>query len=99
MSPELRAFLADWLAWVERGAPEGEPYSREFGLCASVYSYARLAPRVSGHDLHVELCILFGDCDFPFGFENYDQRNFDETQHKDPARLAWVRAQLEQVTA
>ena len=27
------AFLNDWLDWVERGAPEDQPYSRGDGLC------------------------------------------------------------------
>lgn len=90
MSPELRTALADWLAWVERGAPEDdENFHRSRGLCIAV--------RFSGAS-KLELQDLFQadnlNRDYPFGeFEFYDRAD-DETMHECPDRLAWVRKML-----
>lgn len=39
LSSETRAFLRDWMAWVERGAPQGGPYFRFDGLCLAACDY------------------------------------------------------------
>lgn len=97
MSPELRQGLADWLAWVERGAPEGEPFRRCEGLCRSMQDVAKI------YHSHDELKDLFESQGlhrlYPFGEDDFDRRRFEDTQHKCPKRLAWVRAQLSQVSA
>ncbi len=33
LTQEHRLFLRSWLDWLEAGAPHGNPYSREHGLC------------------------------------------------------------------
>lgn len=85
MSDALRAYLADWLAWTERGAPMNEQFSRLFGLCYNAFQ--------TTHSVYDELCDIFGE-DYPFGEHDYYRRNEARTQHLDPNRLAWVRANL-----
>lgn len=87
MSPQLKQFLSDWLAWAEGGAPEGEPFNRAFGLCRSSRHYG----------VTEELTALFraqglNDA-IPFGPDYWD-RSWPGTQHLCPKRLAWVRKQL-----
>jgi len=87
MTPALRQFLADWLAWAEAGAPEHPVFHRRGGLCV-------LASRVSYY-LNSELEDVFDEIFYPFGgYEEYHRRRIDETQHENPARRAWVRQQL-----
>lgn len=90
ISPELRAFLQDWLDWVERGAPEGEPYGRSYGLCLNArYEW--------GYALSSELERLFAaqglNAATPFG-SGYFARAVGKTQHECPKRLEWVRKTL-----
>lgn len=83
MTPALRQFLSDWLAWAEAGAPEHEVFVRFGGLCVA-------AP----DDTRDELYDLFND-PYPFGgSKDYWERAEHCTQHENPARLAWVRQQL-----
>lgn len=90
LSPELHAALTAWLDWAEAGAPEHRVFKRYNGLCLCVYYYA-------GWEVRKELERLFArrkDPTFPFGEDNYAARYFAQTQHEDPARLAWVRKVL-----
>lgn len=90
MTPARKAvlsYLREWLDWVEAGAVEGEPFTREYGLCSN-------APDAAYAGLKEMLGADFGRDEYPFGDDDYDLR-FDEfTQHECPARLAWVRAKL-----
>ena len=85
MTPELIAFLKDWYHWATNGAPEGEPFCREDGLCDNTVS-----------DLvYDELTDLFGGKTYPFGgYDEYQDRGATATQHECPKRLAWVRERL-----
>ena len=86
ISPALHAFLTDWLAWVERGAPDGEPYWRSHGLCV-----CSLCGPWGCDELSDEIGALF-DVDSPFSSEReYDDRHKASTQHLNEARLSWVR--------
>lgn len=92
MTPALRQFLADWLAWAEAGAPEHPVFRRDYGLCGSLQKYAGL---YEGRRLEDELLRLFNFTVFPFGSsQEFHQQTRDGTQHENPARLAWVRQQL-----
>lgn len=94
-SPELKAFLTDWLHWAENGAAESEPYFRRVGLCtnASLFQahavYACVELREILDTQFNERSVLF-----PFGEDAYTAARAAGTQHLDPDRLAWVRAQL-----
>lgn len=88
MTPALRQFLSDWLAWAEAGAPEHPVFTRFWGLCFCAHKYG-------GVPLGIEIEIMSGPKRFPFGGPKDFQRRMDEgTQHLNPARLAWVRQQL-----
>jgi hypothetical protein len=91
VTPALRQFLADWLAWAEAGAPEHPNFGRSNGLCVLAH-YARGEIL---HDLRKQLRASFEETPYPFGgSREFSQRAFDRTQHLNPARLAWVRQQL-----
>lgn len=87
MSPELNEALTEWLNWVERGAPLGEPFERDSGLCW-----------VIPISLRDELKLLFigdGLCGaYPFGMDDFDKRFHRGKMHECPKRLAWVREKL-----
>lgn len=95
ITPALRAFLADWLAWAEDGAPfRGHDDFRPYmGLCGN--SDKR------GHSVTMDLRQAFEDDGiclyYPFCTdEEYEEMTDDDTQHLCEARLAWVREKLEQ---
>lgn len=87
MSPDLIAFLKAWYDWATNGAPDGDPFSRDAGLCPN-----------AGTGLRGELKDLrqmhFTNWVYPFGRADYDMRTTRGTQHECPKRLAWVRAKL-----
>jgi hypothetical protein len=88
-SPELRAFLAAWLAWAEGGAPNKEPFDRSVGLCLNM-------PRELKQEFKsLRISDFPSDWVYPFGgSEHYDKAEKKRTQHLNPARLAWVREVL-----
>lgn len=89
ISPELRAFLAEWLDWAENGAPPHDAFSKSAGLCScALWWEGSLSARE-------DLLAFFGDDCYPFGGKHayYDAVHLC-TQHLDPNRLAWVRATL-----
>lgn len=89
----MKAFLQDYLTWVDAGAPDQEPYWRQFGLCQA----ARMYMKSNNLDFSLtwELELLFiqedKDTEYPFGHYNYITRANDKTQHEDPIRLDWIK--------
>lgn len=94
-------YLRDWRTWVNRGAPDCEPYSRGDGLCLSTDSYVfRYVRSECRQDTYVDLRAKlenalendFGDnYRYPFGGEEkYKEEYQHETMHLNEARLAWV---------
>lgn len=93
MSADLIAFLKAWYDWATSGAPDGEPFTREDGLCDNVWNW-KIGTSMPQRRIHSALTEMFGGRWFPFGEENFDARHEDATQHECPKRLAWVRARL-----
>jgi len=87
MSADLIAFLKAWYDWATSGAPEGEPFTRGYGLCFA-------APDAVRRELRMALSASSGAVAFPFGVVDYFERQEHFTQHECPKRLAWVRARL-----
>lgn len=88
MSPDLIAFLKAWHEWATNGAPDGEPFTRQYGLCANANRFGR-------GRLGDEMERAVDDRPYPFGgHREYDARFFARTQHECPKRLAWVRERL-----
>lgn len=94
-SPELLEFLKAWHDWATSGAPDGEPFHREYGLCDNA--------KCNSLSLSDELRNLFklgrrnGDFEcfiYPFGARDFDDRGGNNSMHECPKRLAWVRATI-----
>ena len=87
ISRALHAYLTDWLAWVERGAPDGEPYHTFDGLCMAAYDF-----RDGPYRFASELQAALGGSPYPFGGKALFQRDMHGcSMHLNPARLTWVR--------
>lgn len=97
ITPHLKQFLTEWLAWVDNGAVEQDPFERGVGLCGSLDRWVR---RVfpDNNDLQQEVYdelqeLLFGD--YPFGGkELYSREAMHNEMHTNELRLAWVRRMI-----
>jgi hypothetical protein len=93
MSDDLIAFLKAWHDWATNGAPNGKPFFRCVGLCSNVEEFFDEGPVVGKVEREIEG--IFSGEEFPFGGPvAYEDRRVKESQHKNPERLAWVRAKL-----
>lgn len=105
----LDAFLADWLAWAEAGAPEyGSRYSRASGLCAALKLYLIAQRTERGQPLSERTCesvrkrlverFKRGGLDehtpFNLDFSHYLADSNNLRHHTNSERLAWVREQV-----
>lgn len=97
-------FLNDWLDWAEKGGSSTENncfYLRYWGLCSNLGVY--LEHHHEGYDdLYDDVMECFsvemlGSRAFPFGEQDYDLRASNNTQHKCPTRLLWVREKIEEL--
>jgi hypothetical protein len=98
MSDLMREFLSAYIAWVDADAPQGATFDRSFGLCSNAYRFCL----DYYEQIQNELAEMFErdglNTDYPFCDEDgYTESSLAETQHENPARLAWVRKQLETV--
>lgn len=99
ISRALHAFLTDWLAWAEAGAPPVQPFTRSSGLCSNALWWGHSADkgrfeRYDPYAAREDLLALFGETAYPFGRSEFHERSRQCTQHLDPNQLAWVRAVL-----
>lgn len=90
MSPELKSFYLAYNAWLEEGAPEGQPFSRETGLCSNLEQFdvsllAELQTQFSAGNFVREI--------FPFNpvAGSYDAEYKAGLCHLNPERIAWVK--------
>jgi hypothetical protein len=93
-----RAFLRDWLEWAESDAPRGAPFDPCFGLCSNAIGYG---DSDNVWEVRDDLTLAFEalcpeDPYYPFGIEDYKLDMSLACHHTNPARLAWVRAQLQE---
>jgi len=93
MSPELKAALEAWLKDATSARPSSDVM--QFGLCSYV---AWRASNYEKRELRDMLVEEFGEDNycFPFGEGAYSEDGRNYQQHKNPRRLAWVRAKLEE---
>lgn len=85
----LYDFLVDWNEWRLKGAPDGQPYRREFGLCSNQDIFDG-TPLRSEHSVEEEFARQGIDFVHPFGTANYKKRCSSMTQHLCPKRIALV---------
>lgn len=97
ISTKLRNFLEAWITWAE--APKVEDtfhFMRNQGLCACLTSFHR-----GDVPVQLELIALLekdfkGNYQFPFEgkLPAYWNSKMSNTLHKNPKRIAWVKAKL-----
>ena len=73
--------------WLDRGAPDYQPFLRASGLCGNAFVCGGY-----GASDAVERAVRdeFGNA-FPFGAADFFARRDANTQHEDPARIALAR--------
>ena len=103
MTREMREFLTAWLDWAQGGGCEYHEYGSIFrtdtGLCSSIYRWAG-GVHLLYNNLLGELGYMLKaeglDTAYPFDTKgSYDEAARLCTQHRNPARLEWVRSKLE----
>lgn len=93
----LKDFYVAYAAWLDEGAPDTHYFEKRFGLCSNlatwIYAtnaeldYARLVNELRKQFEDAGLC-----CQYPFGSgREYERMYATNTQHLNPARVAWVR--------
>lgn len=85
----LQQFYNDYAAWLDAGAPEGQPFSRGYGLCDNLYNQGchKILRELKGH-----FKIEGYDTAYPFGgSEVFETETDDLTMHLNPARIKWVK--------
>jgi hypothetical protein len=100
--PPLIDFYRSYIAWLDAGAPDGEPYHRNGGLCHSLRQwYLRVEESATAglgvyrHLLHRDLLGLAPiESMFPFGSTDYHRRHRDCTMHLCPKREDFVRTRI-----
>jgi hypothetical protein len=103
MSELLHQFLSAYIAWVDEGAPHGDPFARDRGLCSNFEDWMFgqcLSYEIGDREIN-DLSKLFAseglDRGVPFGgLELYLDERDAHVLHLNPARIAWVRAKLAQ---
>lgn len=105
MNEHIYAFLVEWLAWAEGHDSEIE-YDNSVGLCHNFGLYYMAKALRGWYRDHFESLLSVTtrhqmDTDpsydylYPFGgYELYKREEFEGIQHKNPARLAWVKARI-----
>lgn len=94
--PETRQLLAEWLDWVEQGAPEHNLLWAGAGLCFSLRLLADAKyPPETVRRIEGDFGKAFLGNSYPFGgWSRYNYESSCKITHKNKHRLAWVRANL-----
>lgn len=88
----LQDFYIAYGVWLDRGAPDGEPFWRNEGLCDN---WIGQGIHKSGRALAMQFAQAGRDRHYPFGGAGvFDDEEWLETMHLNPIRIAWVRARI-----
>ena len=94
MTPEVLAFLREYAAWLDSGAPKGKPFWRDMGLCGNATkllesSYLTFAGIFTAQGM---------DRNYPFNssIRQFIREECEGTCHLNHARVAWVRRMIEE---
>lgn len=87
----LKEFYQAYAAWLDAGAPEGQPFDRGYGLCDNLYDqyycHRGLMNEMRGQFKKAGL-----DIDYPFGgSEVFEDETDNSTMHTNPLRVQWVK--------
>lgn len=96
-SPWLYKFYVDYGKWLDAGAVPGRFWCN-YGLCANLFDYfteEAAAPILE--EMHASFVIAGLNERLPFnaGAENFASESRRFACHLNPARVAWVRARIE----
>lgn len=105
MTPEMKQFLTDYLAWAGHGGINLAPFNNFYALCGNIIYWIRANPHIeiANHtkthdDLTRELSAMFRRDDrnayFPFGEDAYEFDEDNRVHHLHPPRLKWISRQL-----
>lgn len=85
----LQKFYNDYAAWLDKGAPEGQPFSRRMGLCSQAMKPQYDVPI---NELKKQFLQAGLDPKFPFGgTHRFDMDLENATMHLNPKRIKWVK--------
>lgn len=91
MTPQMRTFLTEWLAWADSSAPKHDIFRNYDGLCIAADLYG-------GAKLVLELKKMFKDDRlnpyYPFGQDEYMYYSERCVMHKDLKHVTWVRSKV-----
>lgn len=101
-SKELTKFYRAYLDWLEKGAPHGNPFYRDCGLCTNLSSYeSDNNTSVGRHSApYKEMKAQFWaeklngkieDELYPFGFGEFRKGVMEKCMHENAARIQWVK--------
>lgn len=101
----LLCFYAAYHTWLCSGAPHRFPFSRRCGLCVNLWDYCEdvglpmWVVRAACAQLHKDFVRAGLDARLPFNESgnHYNTESFKQTCHENPARIKWVRDQLQQL--
>jgi hypothetical protein len=79
LSREEKQMLREYVDWIDKGAPNLEPFFRGIGLCGNAHC---------GSNRNVHFNGVF-PCLYPFAYYESSQPH---QEYSNPARIAWARA-------
>jgi hypothetical protein len=86
----LVKFCRSYVAWLDAGAPDRQPYRRNVGLCVCAIHPPEWLKAM--HAVQNGLAEEFGSGPYPFGGQTlYDYEAENHLSHLNPARVAWAR--------
>lgn len=88
-SKELTAFYDAYLNWLERGAPNYDPFKRSLGLCNNLRRWMGIVGSAARHEMTTQFKAAGLDESYPFDPTEPYGLDF---KHDNPARIEWVRA-------
>lgn len=106
ISPQMKNYLTDYLAWATSGVDDELGFSTLWALCGNIEPWALFRKNELNQqldigilDLYTELRQIFlsqgMDDGFPFGGTmRYGADRDSRTHHLNPRRIEWVRKQL-----
>lgn len=103
-TPELLQFYKDWLEAAQ--APDADKddhliFRNGMGLCGNLEMWCEEHYGEEDAEANAAYCCMKEQFEeaglssiYPFGERDYDVAAFHDTQHKNPKRLAWVKARI-----
>lgn len=97
MSKNLKTFYKAYAAWLDAGAPHGQPFVRNNGLCLNLLLKMPL-PYEETNAAFEEMSEQFHEAGLGtlFPFDTREEYHTCDNMHLNPRRITWVRAHAEE---